>query len=123
MQLLTSIKKTVSLPRTVNNKDLHKQFQCVATDMLGAKTIIEPRPRMGSEAFSLFAEGIPGYYFLLGMQNETRRRLKSVHFPYFMLNEDVLPYGAALHASLATRYLLEYQPKPISPKENFHDEL
>ncbi|KAI5320260.1 hypothetical protein L3X38_039968 [Prunus dulcis] len=45
------------------------------------------------------------------------------HSPFFRVNEDVLPYGAALHASLATRYLLENQPKSTLPKGSFHDEL
>ena len=29
--------------------------------------------------------------------------------PYLVINEDGLPYGAALHASLATSYLTNYQ--------------
>ncbi|KAH8514467.1 hypothetical protein H0E87_007334, partial [Populus deltoides] len=45
------------------------------------------------------------------------------HSPYFEINEDVLPYGAALHASLAARYLLEFQPEVTLPEENDHDEL
>ncbi|PON62504.1 Peptidase M20, dimerization domain containing protein [Parasponia andersonii] len=36
------------------------------------------------------------------------------HSPNYIVNEDVLPYEAALHASLAATYLLENQPE--SPK-------
>ncbi|POO00598.1 Peptidase M20, dimerization domain containing protein [Trema orientale] len=44
------------------------------------------------------------------------------HSPNYIVNEDVLPYGAALHASLAATYLLENQPE--SPKgSRSHDEL
>lgn len=67
------------------------------------------KPLMGSEDFSFYQEEIPGYFFFLGMKNETRGVIGSVHSPYFEINEDALPYGAALHASLAARYLLEFE--------------
>ncbi|KAM7509631.1 hypothetical protein LguiA_020084 [Lonicera macranthoides] len=110
-------------PATVNNKDLLKHFQSVAGDMLGAKNIIDMQPLMGAEDFSFFAKAIPGFFCFLGMRNETRAPLEPGHSPYFKVNEDVLPYGAALHASLATRYLLEYQPKYGSHKGIRRDEL
>ncbi|XWS12035.1 hypothetical protein CRYUN_Cryun37aG0055900 [Craigia yunnanensis] len=117
-------KKPVSLfPPTINNKDLHEYFQQVAGDMLGTDKIKDMQPLMGSEDFAFYQEAIPGYFFLLGMQDETSPPLKSVHSPYFMINEDALPYGAALHASLAARYLLAAEPKFHSPEENLHDEL
>lgn len=111
-------------PVTANNKDLHKHFQNVAGDMLGTQNIKEMPLVMGAEDFSFFAEAIPGYFYYLGMKNETRGQLELGHSPYYTVNEDALPYGAALHASLTTRYLLEYQqPIITSPKESLHDEL
>lgn len=107
----------------MNNEDLLKHFQSVAGDMLGAKNIIDMQPLMGAEDFSFFAKVIPGFFFFLGMRNETRGPLEPGHSPYFKINEDVLPYGAALHTSLATRYLLEYQPKYGLHKGSHHDEL
>ncbi|KDP33760.1 hypothetical protein JCGZ_07331 [Jatropha curcas] len=110
-------------PATVNNQDLHKHFINVATDMLGAQNIIEMQPVMGAEDFSFFAEAIPGYFFFVGMKNESQGPIRNGHSPYFTVNEDVLPYGAALYASLATRYLLEYQPESKPSEGNIHDEL
>lgn len=81
------------------------------------------QPLMGTEDFSFFAEAIPGYFYFVGMQNETQGKLVSGHSPYFTINEDALPFGAALHASVATRYLLENQPKTISPDKRIHEEL
>ncbi|KAA8534885.1 hypothetical protein F0562_029899 [Nyssa sinensis] len=118
-----NIKNSPPYPVTVNNKDLHEHFRNVATEMLGARNIIEMAPQMGSEDFAFFAEKIPGYFFSVGMQNETQGQLERGHSPYYIVNEDVLPYGAALHASLATKYLLEYQSKPTSPEGSLHDEL
>ncbi|KAJ4957855.1 hypothetical protein NE237_024966 [Protea cynaroides] len=103
-------------PVTVNSEDLHEHFQKIAGDMIGADNLIVSQPRMGAEDFSFFSEIIPGYYFFLGMKNETRGPLASSHNPYFTVNEEAFPYGAAIHASLATRYLLHLQPKSAEGK-------
>ncbi|XVE51983.1 hypothetical protein DITRI_Ditri02bG0083400 [Diplodiscus trichospermus] len=105
-------------PPTINNKDLHEHFLSVAQDMLVTDNIIERQPLMGSEDFSFYQEALPGYFFFLGMQDETLPPLKTLHSPFFTVNEDSFPYGAALHASLATRYLIAAEPK-----QNLRDEL
>ncbi|KAI7988277.1 IAA-amino acid hydrolase ILR1-like 1 [Camellia lanceoleosa] len=75
------------------------------------------QPLMGAENFSFFAKVGPGYFYKVGMQNETQSQLEPGHSSYFTINEDVLPYGAAFHASLATKCLLEcQQPKSASSK-------
>lgn len=107
----------------MNSNELHEHFQRVAVDILGSKNVKDIQPLMGSEDFSFFAEVVPGYYFFLGMKNESRGPLATGHSPYFTINEDALPYGAALHASLATRYLLEYSPSRTSDQTKGHDEL
>ncbi|KAB1209287.1 IAA-amino acid hydrolase ILR1-like 4 [Morella rubra] len=112
------------IPVTINDQDLHKYFQKVTGDMLGSQKIIEMQPLMGAEDFSFYSEVIPGYFFYIGMKNETQGQFERGHSPFFRINEDVLPYGAALHASLAIRYLLEKQLQPNPPKGSFHhDEL
>ncbi|XP_077254230.1 IAA-amino acid hydrolase ILR1-like 4 [Tasmannia lanceolata] len=110
-------------PVTVNNKELHEHFLSVASDMLGSHNVRDIQPSMGSEDFAFFTEAIPAYYFFLGMKNESRVLLERGHSPFFTINEDMLPYGAALHASLATRYLLEFHPSSLSPKGKINDEL
>lgn len=110
-------------PPTINDKNLHDYFRVVASDVLGIDKVKDMQPLMGSEDFAFYQEKIPGYFFFVGMQNETRKQLQSPHSPYFEINEDVLPYGAALHASLAARYLLEFQPQVTLPEVNDHDEL
>lgn len=91
--------------------------------MIGIHKVKDVKPLMGSEDFAFYQEVIPGYFFLLGMQNVTRGRLESEHSPYYQVNEDAFPYGAALHASLAARYLLEYQPEVSFSERKIHDEL
>ncbi|KAF5939290.1 hypothetical protein HYC85_023549 [Camellia sinensis] len=111
-------------PSTVSNKELHRYFGNVARDMLGEKNVLEMQPLMGAKDFSFFAEAVSGYFYMVGMQNETQGQPGPAHSPYFTINEDVHPYGATLHASLATRYLIEYQqPKFASSKGSSRDEL
>jgi IAA-amino acid hydrolase len=110
-------------PPTVNDKNLHEHFQTVAINMLGTDKVHIMQPLMGSEDFSFYQEKIPGYFYFIGMQNETHKLLKSAHSPYFEVNEDVFPYGSAIHASLAVTYLLENQPVEQLPEGKLHDEL
>ncbi|MCL7040281.1 hypothetical protein MKW94_004493, partial [Papaver nudicaule] len=113
----------ISFPVTTNNKVMHKHFENVAGDMLGTDNVQDIQPLMGSEDFSFYSEVIPGYFFFLGMANETRGKLASLHSPYFTINEDALPYGAALHASVAIRYLLKFESKFHLSDRKVHDEL
>ncbi|KAJ8446122.1 hypothetical protein Cgig2_000919 [Carnegiea gigantea] len=110
-------------PPTVNDEKLHAFFSRVATDMLGSRNVKEAMPLTGSEDFAFYQEVIPGYFFFVGLKNETRGKTGGEHNPNFVVNEDVLPYGASLHASLAVRYLLEKDA--ITPLQEIihHDEL
>ncbi|OMO91584.1 Peptidase M20 [Corchorus olitorius] len=111
-------------PATVNNKELHEHFRKVAGEMLGLENVIQVQPMMGAEDFAFFSEAIAGHFFFLGMTDETQGKFPSGHSPYYRVNEDVLPYGAALHAALATRYLLDHPPTYTSnPEVHYHDEL
>uniref|UniRef100_A0A2P2Q2X8 Peptidase M20 dimerisation domain-containing protein n=1 Tax=Rhizophora mucronata TaxID=61149 RepID=A0A2P2Q2X8_RHIMU len=122
-------KENSFFPPTINDKDLHEHFRVVARDVLGDNKVKDIQPLMGAEDFSFYQEVMPGYFFFLGMQNVTQKRLEFIHTPHFEINEDAFPYGAALHASLAARYLLEVQPetpsllRKSSPENKYHDEL
>lgn len=91
--------------------------------MLGIHKVKEMQPLMGSEDFAFYQEVIPGYMFVLGMKKERQEQFITVHSPYFEVNEDALPYGAALHASLAVRYLIDHQPNITLSENHNHDEL
>ncbi|XP_065850662.1 IAA-amino acid hydrolase ILR1-like 4 [Euphorbia lathyris] len=121
--VIYDIEEKPFFPVTVNNNDLHKKFTSVATDMLGADNVRKAPQLMGAEDFSFFAEAIPGYFFFVGMKNESQGLLASGHSPDYRVNEEALPYGAALHASLATRFLVEYELESKPLKGNLHDEL
>lgn len=109
----------------MNDKYLHEHFKKVAGDILGPQNLLEMIPIMGAEDFSFYSEAIPGYFFCLGLDDKSKGKFESEHSPLFRINEDALPYGASLHASLAMRYILDNQPQSPSDKGSFllHDEL
>ncbi|GMH18062.1 hypothetical protein Nepgr_019903 [Nepenthes gracilis] len=112
-------------PVVVNDEGLHEYFLKVAGDVLGAQNIKGMSPLMGAEDFSFFGQVTRAYFFFVGMYDESKGKLERGHSPHFRINEDVLPYGAALHASLAMRYLLEHNPSESSTLKATppHDDL
>ncbi|XP_062213421.1 IAA-amino acid hydrolase ILR1-like 1 [Phragmites australis] len=111
-------------PPTSNSPELHDLFVKVSGKMVGAKNVRDKQPLMGAEDFAFYAEVIPAtYYYFVGMYNETRGPQAPHHSPYFTINEDALPYGAAMQASLAARYLIEHQPAASPDVAKTHDEL
>ncbi|ONK69214.1 uncharacterized protein A4U43_C05F20530 [Asparagus officinalis] len=111
-------------PVTTNSENLHNYFQKVAVDMLGTENVRLRLPMMGSEDFSFFTEAVPeACYYFVGMNDESKGKLYPGHSPYFTINEEALPYGAALHASLAMNYLSELSGSPPKVGGASHDEL
>ncbi|CAL4975771.1 unnamed protein product [Urochloa decumbens] len=119
------LNKDPFFPPTFNSPELHDFFVNVASEMVGSKNVRDMLPLMGAEDFAFYAEVIPStYYYFVGMYNETRGPQAPHHSPYFTVNEETLPYGAAAQAALAARYLLEHeQLAATSDKAKAHDEL
>ncbi|XP_058780586.1 IAA-amino acid hydrolase ILR1-like 4 [Vicia villosa] len=111
------------IPPTVNNGDLHDYFQSVAGSLIGMNKVKGMEQMTGSEDFAFYQEALPGYFFLLGMEDVSAERLPGVHSPYYKVNEDALPYGAALHASLAAKYLDKLHHEMLVVEGKYHDEL
>ncbi|KAJ0261557.1 IAA-amino acid hydrolase ILR1-like 2 [Hirschfeldia incana] len=111
------------VPPTVNDVNLHKQFKKMVRDLLGEESFVEVSPTMGGEDFSYFAEAIPGHFSFLGMQDETKSYYASAHSSLYRVNEAALPYGAAMHASMAVQYLKDKAPKGSYSYEGLDNEL
>lgn len=110
-------------PPTINNEQFHEHFKIVAGGLLGTDRVNDMPPLMESKNFAFYQELIPGYFFFIGMQNKTHKQLQSPHSHLFEINEDVLPHGAVLYASLAAKYLVEFLPDVPLPDGKHHDEL
>lgn len=95
-------------PPTVNNDLMYEHVKKVATDLLGSTNFRVVPPMMGAEDFAFYSEMVPAAFFYIGIRNETLGSTHTGHSPYFMIDEDALPIGAATHAAIAERYLNEH---------------
>lgn len=96
-------------PPTVNDEKMYEHVRKVAIDLVGPTNFRVVPPMMGAEDFSFYSEVVPSGFFYIGIRNETLGSIHTGHSPYFMIDEDVLPIGAAAHATIAERYLNEHR--------------
>lgn len=92
-------------PVMVNDEALHEHGKQVAEAMVGKSNVEVFHLTMGSEDFSFYSQKIPAAIFVLGIKNETLKSDKPLHSPYFFVDEEAFPVGAAFHAALAISYL------------------
>ncbi|KAG6626931.1 IAA-amino acid hydrolase ILR1-like 6 [Carya illinoinensis] len=96
-------------PPTVNDEKMYEHVRKVAIDLVGPTNFRVVPPMMGAEDFSFYSQVVPAGFFYIGIRNETLGSTHTGHSPYFIIDEDVLPLGAAAHATLAERYLNEHE--------------
>ncbi|XP_042499082.1 IAA-amino acid hydrolase ILR1-like 1 [Macadamia integrifolia] len=94
------------LPPTVNNERIFGIMHNVATEIVGEKNTHTAPCIMGSEDFAFYMDKIPGSFLLIGTRNERLGSVYPPHSPYFTIDEDALPIGAAIHAAFAHTYLI-----------------
>ncbi|XP_050251895.1 IAA-amino acid hydrolase ILR1-like 5 isoform X2 [Quercus robur] len=97
------------LPAVVNDEKLHLHVQKVGKLLVGPQNVIVGEKMMAGEDLAYYQELIPGVMLGIGIGNKELGAVHSPHSPYFFLDEDVLPIGAALHTALAEIYLSEHQ--------------
>lgn len=86
-------------PATVNHGDQAEKAAAVARDVVGAdKVTMEAEPSMGAEDFSFMLNKRPGAYLFLGQAGGPSAC--NVHNPRYDFNDEILPIGASLLASL-----------------------
>ncbi len=87
----------------INDARVVSLIQQVATDLVGIENIVPPQPGLGAEDFGIFSELAPGAMFSLGCKIEGDER--EHHNSRFDVNDECLPYGVAILAETALRYL------------------
>jgi metal-dependent amidase/aminoacylase/carboxypeptidase family protein len=86
-------------PATINSADEALFAGDVAESIVGAANLVRDlEPSMGAEDFSFMLQTKPGAYMRLGQGGEGSCFLHNSRYDF---NDDVLPLGSALHASLA----------------------
>lgn len=94
-------------PAVENDDKLHQHVQKVGRLMLGENNVQMGRKIMAGEDFAFYQQLIPGVMFGIGMTDEKAEVVHPAHSPYFFIDENMLPIGAALHTAIAETYLNE----------------
>lgn len=92
-------------PVMVNDEALYEHVKKVGEIMLGKPNVQLFPVTMGAEDFSFFSQKTAAAIFVVGTKNETLKSDQHLHSPYFFIDEEALPIGAALHAAAAISYL------------------
>lgn len=92
-------------PATVNDEKMYEHGKKVGACMVGEPNVHLTPIEMGAEDFSFYTQRMPAAHFYVGTRNETLKPFIRLHSPYLVVDEDVLPIGAALHAAVAISYL------------------
>jgi len=95
-------------PAVVNDNNLHLHVVRVGQLLLGSDNVHDAKKVMAGEDFAFFQQLIPGAMFSIGIRNDKVGAIHSPHSPFFFLDEEVLPIGAALHTALAELYLKQH---------------
>ncbi|KAI6690920.1 hypothetical protein NL676_027748 [Syzygium grande] len=93
---------------TVNDDHMYEHVRKVGADLVGRGNFRVVQPMMGAEDFSFYSQVVPAAFFYIGIRNEELGSTHIGHSPYFMIDEEVLPVGAAAHVAIAERYLIEH---------------
>ncbi|KAI9125224.1 hypothetical protein K1719_003840 [Acacia pycnantha] len=93
-----------TIPPTTNNERVYEIVRQISSEIVGKENTVLAPKFTGSEDFAFFLEKVPGTFLLVGIRNDKSGTIYSPHNPYFVVDEDVFPIGAALHASFAFSY-------------------
>jgi metal-dependent amidase/aminoacylase/carboxypeptidase family protein len=78
------------------------------------RIVVFARPNMGVEDFGFYLSHVPGAFYSLGVRNEAAGIVHPVHNDRFDLDEEALPYGAALQALNALAILDDGAGAPLA---------
>lgn len=92
-------------PTTVNDERTASFIREDAVSVLGAQNVQPEQFTMGAEDMSEFLKRVPGCFFFIGSRNEAKGFAAPHHNPRFDIDEDALPWGVAILARSAARYL------------------
>lgn len=92
-------------PATINDEAMYRHGKRIGESLLGESNVHLAPMTMGAEDFSFYSQKMAAAFFFVGIMNKTIKSDQNLHSPYFIADEEVLPIGAALHASIAVSYL------------------
>lgn len=93
-------------PALANHENMVEFVRDVCKGLLGEENVILlDKPTMGGEDFAYFLQKIPGAIFWLGCGNREKGITDMLHNSNFVMDEDALILGTAIHVNLVYHYL------------------
>jgi len=106
MGATASVKYERMYPATINTPEQAQFAGDVSERLVGAANVVRNlEPSMGAEDFSFMLRVKPGAYLRLGQGSAHGLGGCHLHNNRYDFNDEVLPLGAALHASLAEQFM------------------
>jgi amidohydrolase len=100
-----ALKITPGAPVTMNHPEMVKRAVPVLEGAVGKENVLLQRPQMGAEDFACYAERVPGFYFMLGVRNESLGITEMLHTPRFDVDETCLSIGVHAMSNLVLECL------------------
>ncbi len=86
-----------SYPPLVNDDAMVDLARANAVRLAGEDDVLlSPKPNMGVEDFAYYLERVPGAFFSLGVRNQARGIVHSVHHELFDVDENAMAWGVAV---------------------------
>jgi len=98
-------KVRIPYPSVVNDEGMYTHAKRVGEGLLGEEHVWLSPMIMAAEDFSFYGKRMQSALFNIGIKNESKGDAYPLHSPYFFVDEEVLPIGAAFHAAVAMAYL------------------
>lgn len=92
-------------PFLVNEPQLTKRLKSLAVEFLGEENVVDLDLWMAAEDFSYYSQEIDACFYRLGVRNEEKGIISSVHTPTFNIDENALELATGLMAWLAVNEL------------------
>ncbi|MEJ7654074.1 MAG: amidohydrolase [Chloroflexia bacterium] len=92
-------------PTTVNDEGMTELVRAAAIEALGEEAVVYPERSTGGEDMSFILQAVPGCYFFIGSQNNSKGISRPHHHPEFNIDEDALPVGVKVITAGVLRYL------------------
>ncbi len=97
-----------SYPPLVNHDAMVDVVRANAARLVGEDDVlVKLRPNMGVEDFAYYLERVPGAFFSLGVRNEARGIVHTVHHELFDVDESAMALGVAVQVLNALSVLAE----------------
>ncbi|KAL5198974.1 hypothetical protein ABZP36_002486 [Zizania latifolia] len=113
-------------PAVVNDEGMYAHARAAAERVLGEGSVRVAPQLMSAEDFGFYARTMASAFFTIGVGNAStmgcgaaaaaaKMKVHTTHSPHFVIDEDALPVGAAVHAAVAIDYLnMHASPSPSS---------